>query len=345
MKKIGILTFHRSRNYGAVLQAYGLVKTLENLGFESEVIDYCCLPIENTLKLWNPSKNILRSIKQFVFRLQKKGAFEGFIKRWIPLSNIKNITKYDYIIAGSDQIWNALLTGNDAVYFLDIGNIEVIKIAYAASCGDTVILDENNINKIREFNAVSVREKGLKKFLDEKGIVSTLCCDPTLLLESTDFLSMAGKRLYKEKYLFLFMMWEDKGLVELANDYAKKNGYIVISNKNCVKFFLYCKPEDFISWIYYAECILTNSFHATVFSLKFQKTFLSDINRPDGEKNTRIVELLTETKCNKCMIDSSKENVKLIYQTVDYDYVDFVLKEMQEKSMHWLKSNLEFYSD
>ena len=350
MKKIGILTFHRSRNYGAVLQVYGLVKTVQTLGFQSDVIDYCCVPIEHPLKLWTLSKNILRSIKQFVFRLRKKKAFNHFIMQRLPLSNTKNIRKdelhdnlqtYDYIIAGSDQIWNVLLTDNDEVYFLDFNNTKVKKIAYAASGGDTINLNEDHINKIRNFNAVSVREKELKNFLDKKDIVSTVCCDPTLLLESSDFLTMASKRRCKEKYLFLFMIWESKELVELANNYAKKNRFIVITNKKCVKFFQHCKPEDFLSWIYHAECILTNSFHATVFSLKFHKLFFSDIHRANGGTNRRIFELLSDVNCCNCAIDSSKDNGELTDNTIDYDYVDIRLKEMQEKSMHWIKNILE----
>lgn len=349
MKKIGILTFHRSRNYGAVLQAYGLVKTLKKLGFESEVIDYCCSPIEDALKLWNPSKYILRSIKQFVFRLQKKRAFDSFIKRWIPLSDTKKIMKnelngalqrYDYIFAGSDQIWNTLLTDNDEVYFLDVSNIKAKKIAYAASAGDTIIVSDDNIDKIRDFSAISVREKDLKLFLDKKNIISTVCCDPTLLLESSDFLPMVSKRLCKEKYLFLFMIWESKELVDLANNFARKNGCTVVSNKKCVKFFLHCKPEDFLSWIYHAECVLTNSFHATVFSLKFHKKFFSDIKRPNGEMNRRIAGLLSEVNGCNCIIDSSKDNKELIYQTMAYDNVDFKLKELQAKSITWLRNVL-----
>ena len=349
MKIIGILTFHRSRNYGAVLQVYGLIKTLKKLGYEAEVVDYCCIPIENTLKLWNPSKNLLNTIKQFVFRLQKKKAFDSFINKRISLSDKKNIIrnelngtlqKYDYIFTGSDQIWNVSLTDNDGAYFLDMCNVKAKKVAYAASSGDVIILDEDNIDKIRDFNAVSVREKELKKFLDKKDILSTVCCDPTLLLDSNDYLSITSKRLCKEKYLFLFMIWESKELVELANNYALKNGYIVISNKKCVKFFLNCKPEDFLSWIYYAECILTNSFHATVFSLKFHKQFLSDIKRPDGEENRRIVGLLSEVDCYNCIIDSSKDNDGLMYQIMDYDKVNYKLKEMQKNSICWIKNVL-----
>ena len=70
--KSGILTFHKSRNYGAVLQAYALCSVLNKLDVDTEIIDYSCQHIGEKLKLWNPSKNIIKSIVQFVFRLRKK---------------------------------------------------------------------------------------------------------------------------------------------------------------------------------------------------------------------------------------------------------------------------------
>ncbi len=349
MKKVGILTFHRSRNYGAVLQAYALAEALRNLGCEPEIIDYCCLPIKTVLKLWNPSKNLLHASKQFVFRFKKKMAFDRFIDKWSPMSRKKNIKKdeleyvvqkYDYLFAGSDQIWNVSLTNNDGTYFLDFDNLKAKKIAYAASAGDTIKIDEDNIDKIRTFSAVSVREKVLEDYLKTKDISSTVCCDPTLLLEPSIFLSMASRRLHKKRYLFLFMIWESEELISLANDYARKNDCIVISNKKCTRFFLHCKPEDFLSWIYYAEGVLTNSFHASVFSLKFHKPLLADIRKADGEKNNRIAELLLETDCRNCVLDNTNCISKLTYQQIDYNAVDRKLQEKRESSMSWIKDIL-----
>lgn len=348
--KIGILTFHRSRNYGAILQAYGLTKTIKRLGNEIEIIDYACPPIDDSLRLWNKNSNILKSIKQFVFRYQKKRAFDGFTKRKLPLTRKRNISKdrmkkelnkYECIIVGSDQIWNTKITNNDQMYFINLPDLKLKRVAYAGSAGDNIILSSENIKSLKNFNSLSVRETKLQEYLFNFGIDSTVCCDPSLLLRSSDYIKLMSKRLCKKKYIFVFMIWESEKLLSFANLYAKEHGYKVISNKNCFDFFLHCKPEDFLSWIYHAECILTNSFHGTVFSLLFHKNFLSDINRPNGEVNERIKNILETANCNQCIL-YDLDNIKNIeYKFVDFTEVDKNLDKQRCKSLKWLKQVLE----
>lgn len=347
--KIGILTFHRSRNYGAVLQAYGLTKTIKEIENDIEIIDYVCVPIENTLRLWIPNKNIIRSLKQFVFRFQKKKAFKSFIRKWLPVTNKRNIKKetlpeelkkYDCIIAGSDQIWNTKLTNNDEVYFLDIPEVRAKRISYAGSTGDYIYLNEKNIESLKAFQNISVREMKLKSYLNQNKINATLCCDPALLLTCSDYLKIKSKQLSKHKYIFLFMIWESDELIYLAQKYAQENDCIVISNKKCLKFFLHCKPEDFLSWIYHADCVLTNSFHGTVFSLLFHKLFISDISRPNGEVNERIQDILKAVNCMECILTDKAKREGIQFNCVDFNEIDKRLSVLRNHSLEWLRQTL-----
>lgn len=346
--KIGIFTFHRSRNYGAILQAYGLVKALKEMGHQPEIVDYCCVSIETPLRLWNPGNGVSHTTKQFLFRWRKKCAFDRFIRKHLPLSHKKNmhnkdlykaVQNYNCLLTGSDQVWNSRLTGDDGAYFLDFPTTGAYKIAYAASAGDSAALSKKLLCQLQDFSAVSVREKSLKEYLDTKGIPSSVCCDPTLLIDPSDFLNMKSKRLNKSKYLFLFMIWESPDLISLAEKYAREKGYQVISNKRCLPFFHHCRPEDFLSWIYHAECVITNSFHASVFSLKFHKPLLVTIQKPNGQKNYRIAELLSDMDCLDCILEK-KDVDRLNFPPIDYERVDVKIQEKRQISLTWLKNSL-----
>ena len=180
----------------------------------------------------------------------------------------------------------------------------------------------------------------IEEFKKKQEIESTVCCDPSLLLDASDYLKIKSRELSKKKYIFLFMIWESDRLISLANKYAQEHNYVVISNKNCLNFFSHCGPEDFLSWIYHAECVLTNSFHGTVFSLLFHKKFISDISRPDGEINERIQDVLKTTNCKECILSDEEREKGLQFHSIDFNKVDQNLESLRNKSLDWLKQTL-----
>lgn len=349
-KNIGIITFHRSRNYGAVLQAYALEKFLNANGYNAEIIDYKS-DIEKQLKIFDFSnKNIVRIIKQAIFRYRKKFLFEKFLKKNVDISKCKNIEKqtiekccrnYDVIISGSDQVFNIKLTNDDFTYFLDfVDNDKIKKIAYAVSAGDQPDMTKNAIELLEDFHAVSVREKKLREYLDT--ILHTpinIVCDPTLLLSPDEFDLIASKRLLKNKYIFLFMINEQPELRKAALKYAEEKNLILINNKNCIRFFLHSSPSDFISWIKNAECVFTNSFHGTVFSVKYHKNLAVSLKNKKGEINTRVYDFLNYLSLEECMIDFEKEN-NVVFNNIDYNQIDNKIKILSLESQKWLKEVL-----
>ena len=87
MKKIGIITFHRAKNYGAVLQAYALQHTLKQLGSDCEIVDYKCENIDNGYKPFqfsktDPIKSILKSIVMYRKRAKKIEQFSSFYNNY-----------------------------------------------------------------------------------------------------------------------------------------------------------------------------------------------------------------------------------------------------------------------
>ena len=143
MKKIGILTFHNVINYGGVLQCMALQDFLKAYNYEVEVINYKSKHISKNNKLikFSSISNLIKSVLTLPFNYIRKKRYNNFIKNNLILTNdVKNYDelkklceeKYDYVIIGSDQVWNSEITENEAdVYFLE--NINVKKISYAAS--------------------------------------------------------------------------------------------------------------------------------------------------------------------------------------------------------------------
>lgn len=337
--RIGILTFHNSRNYGAVMQAYALVQTLEGMGYTAEVIDYSCPKIQKDLDSLIKGKNMVKNF----FYLKKKDEFDSFNKRYLHLSSLgakridNKLEEYDVLITGSDQVWNKSITGNDGVYFLR--DVERCKISYAASCGDGVDLTEQDAQNIKTFDAVSVRENILRDKLTSFGVESVTVCDPTILAGKETFSRFARTRLCKDRYVFVFMIWKSEKLMENATRFADSKGMKVISNKDCVRFLFHSRPTDFVSWIANADCVFTNSFHGTVFSLLFHRPFISSVVKPNGKINTRVQELLTIVGCSNNILSDENQQIKTV-DVPDYNFVDKKIKIMQSKGRKFLKDAL-----
>lgn len=348
-KKVGIITFHDSRNYGAVLQAYALQKKVSEYFPNTEIINYQNPEIEKDLKLWNYSggiKGLLKAALSFVFRFRKKIAFDSFLNKYIPMSpsvnsgNIKRFSlKYDIVITGSDQVWNTVLTKDDMQYFLPFCSSKHYRMAYAASFGDKKISLSDDVKKeISKFSLITLREDDmLEEVRDAAQCPVGIACDPSFLLKRSEWRKLCSKRLLKSKYVFLFMIDDSAELRKYAERYAKKNGLKLVSNKNDINFFLHSSPMDFLSWILNAECIITNSFHGTVFSIIFHKKFVSHLRNTKGVPKQRIINLLEQFRLSHRNTDNAQLNMN---QEEDWKYADE--KIMQLKSRSWKQMKEKF---
>ena len=304
MNKIGILTFHKANNLGAVLQAYALQTALnKKLKLNSEIIDY------DNGGFSEYKKNLLKNIYYFV----KSIGFNSFRKNRLVLSqrryNGNNISEanniYSSIITGSDQVWNLSCSKNDFNYFLKFGNDKLKKIAYAASVGNYKYNAEELKTieqELKKFYKISIREKNTLKIFEDMKLDISVMPDPVFLLKKDDWLRITPKKLYKKKYIFVYLIQEDVNVMKAAEEYAKKNNCKIISNKKSIEFILNNSPEKFLSWIYYSEAVFTNSFHGTAFSLIFEKKLGADVVLKDGKTNNRIDNILKSTTNEKCII-------------------------------------------
>ncbi len=209
--RVGIITFHRAINYGALLQTYALQTSVEKLGCECEVIDYHNERIERQYKkitLMN-AKGVKDVAKFFLYATNQNGKydkFRSFASRYLHLSPVcsshddlnKISSGYDLLIAGSDQVWNYRLTDFDTAYFLSFEKNRRKKNAYAASFGISEIPEEkieDYRNLLNNYNEITVREKrGAELIKNLTGRDHGLALDPTLLLSKKEWDTIATER-------------------------------------------------------------------------------------------------------------------------------------------------------
>lgn len=241
-----------------------------------------------------------------------KGIFDKDAGTLYDLSDLKKLNRYyDGFICGSDQIWNKKITDLDDAFFLKFADKSKLKIAYAPSLGgktDTISQTEVNIyeEKLKSLDYLSVREENNREFIETVSHQPcTVVVDPVLLLgrdeweaiiRSVDPLLDSNYAVYypvisdPKLEKFAMQITKERGLKlinpRLVPSYAKAKGYTGISNR-------VVGPLEFIRLIRDAECVFTNSFHATVFSSLFDKElYFLLLEGEHASRNNRILEYL-----------------------------------------------------
>lgn len=316
MEKFGILTYHRADNLGAVLQAYALQTALSVCSAESQIIDYCCEKVDGT----EVQCGGLKALVYKGYHFWKHIGFARFRKQFLNLSEeytkktvSKCVENYDGFITGSDQVWNYECSGWDDTYFLPFVS-DAKKYAYAASIGQYrfAVSEQEHVRKLlTDFSAISVREVSAQEHLHQFGVENVhVCPDPVMLLGAQQWKRLMSPRRTKKKYVFVYMIMHSEEVLRRAKEYAYSHGYQVICNKTSPEFILHGSPEDFLSWIFYAECVFTNSFHGTAFSLIFEKPFLAQTLCSDGRINGRVAEILKCVSVQQCAMEKAAEPLK-----------------------------------
>ncbi|MBE5875886.1 MAG: polysaccharide pyruvyl transferase family protein [Lachnospiraceae bacterium] len=315
--RVGILTFHRAYNYGAVLQAYALTKVLnKDENIQCELVDYKNEYIEKTYRIFRGGslkhpKGLIRNIRYIPRNIKVRKAFRNFRDNYLTISS-ESYTKdqlfqiennYDYFITGSDQVWNSRLTGEDSAFFLDFVSDYKKKTSYAASFGSTSI-DVAEVKKIgtylSDFRFLTVREDSAKDFLSNSlGLESSVMPDPTMLLSKEEWDEVVEEPRQGQKYVLLFLMSENKNLISNAKKYADKHGlkliFINLYSFTKIKGATILTGVSVPNWLGYiknAECVFTNSYHGMVFSLIFNTSFYYEMLHVKNATNSRFETLL-----------------------------------------------------
>lgn len=359
--KIGILTFHRAHNFGAVLQAFALQQKLKEYDYHVEIIDYSPNYITKpynfislkAIKANNFKINILNFSYFLLFAksyFKRRKKFNEFIKTNLTLSNnvVSTIPKnYDAYIFGSDQIWNPNISnGFDRIFFGNFEtNLDAKKIVYATSIGNYKIKNEDFDylnNALKNFDYISVREKEIISYfqpLTDKKIETVL--DPTLLFDSQFWSKTIVIPQVKEKYILVYQVRINDQFNKLAYEVARELKYKIIEIPAWFRFsyfnndYISSSPDEFLGLIKNAEYVITSSFHGTVFSVIFNKPFFF-INLNDGSEE-RSINLLESLGLSNRII--SKNSI-IDFDDINYDLVNEKISRLRKKSIEFLINSL-----
>lgn len=362
--KVGILTFHRAINYGAVLQTLALQEAIQKLNCQVSVIDYLCPKIEYDYKILkiNKKKILKDSIKLIInysIKKRKAIAFNTFNKKFLNVSenSYKSIeelnaanSEYDLFITGSDQVWDNKCAGFDEAYFLTFVDDSKKKNSYAASYSFNEIPTElkgEYKRRLEDFNNISIREKSGQSIYEElleKEVSISL--DPTLLISDNEWKKYIKEPKIKGKYILLYNVNMPNKLFSIAMGLSDKLGYkIVYINDSLIKkinaeYRRGVCPGEFLGLFKNAEYVLTNSFHGTVFSVLFKKKFFVEMISKDGRTNYRSKNLLKDLNLEDRIIENIDINNIDTDTEINYDKSMEVLKKKREESISYLKKIL-----
>lgn len=362
--KIGILTFHRAHNYGAMLQAYALQRVLTCKGHEVEFISYRQSKIEEAYRAWiwqydksaSFRKNVINFISSILtlFRRQKRRkAFLKFAVKKLPESRaytqeqmLNQPLDYDLVFFGSDQIWTTRFLGTfDSVLWGDINLKKGKKIAYAPSMELKHVSNEQKEyikGHLENFDYVSARETHMAQLLETiTGKVVPIVLDPTLLCKRTEFSELIASscRVPSKPYVLVYQIGNHKIVMDVAKVVAAQLGCGIIeigskvllhSHKSYIES---CDPADFVSLIANATFVVSCSFHGTAFSINFNKPFYSILI---SGADSRVQSLLCQTNLQKCGIRGTDEVDVQSIMDIDYSKVECLLEELRNTSMSYI---------
>lgn len=344
-EKIGLLTYHHTTNFGSLLQTYALHKTIIEMGYSCEIIDYrneaveqrefikkiyqCCSlrEIKNHLQY---SKHKKRKAKEFAIFLRDNFDISSVMYHKNSISEAN--ARYDCFVVGSDLVWDFSINSHDTTYMLDFAEERKRKVAFASSVGkiweDT---EKDEVEKLlSRFDAIGVREHAiqneLSKVLDK---AVDFVCDPTMLVSPNEWEKMASEQIIQGDYVLCYMSNDGQTIYKDALAYGEKHGlpvYLISydwvpDNMKAIRPY---RVEEFLSLIKYADTVFTASYHGMLFSLYFNKNFYY-YNRGWKERMKSISDYLQLSDREHWMSDKDG-------QAIEYYFVNSKMEKFRKAS-------------
>ena len=373
--RLGGITWWRN-NYGSILQAFALQKYLENDLNQEYVI------INQYSKKMASASNLVKKLKEYGLKTTFKRLVGRFglpklrkrvqnLQEFVDANlyttdmvyseeNIADANKeFDGFICGSDQIWNPANTSLDSMYWLKFVNKGKLKISYAPSIGIEDAEMETRV-KIKEnlidFDALSSREESGTRLINDilQNEVCTTVADPTFLVEKKVWEGISNYRIYKNKYIFAYILRGTKKDREAIERFSKSKNIPIVTipfldGEHMVPYDLKfgdiklweASPTDFISAIRNAEYVFTDSFHCMVFSCFFHKAFYV-LPKKGKLQMSRILGLQDLLSTGNRVI-SSGFNVDEIDKmpNIDWEKVEMRIKQYRNSSRIYLRDAIE----
>lgn len=356
--KIGIVTYHRSHNYGALLQAIATRVILNNLGHDVYYVDYWPNYHRRMYSMINYKKIFSRHIRsniKYLYNLSKtykskynrRSIMLKFIKQYIEPYCLPTTDKFDIIVYGSDQIWRKQSETQkyNPIYF-GKNNFQTKKhITYAASMGiiPTSYKDKECIKKlVSNLDAISVREKSLAQLLQVLHFSNVkINLDPTLLLTQEQWNNIIPSQKYNgPRYVLYYNFQPNAFCLEQIKKFALKKGLILkIIYGNAIKQedennICTTSADGFLELIRHADFVFTSSYHGLVFSLLYAKPFYASF-KTNVERGESILSILNL----KDYLLPPQANIPEDFKSINYSQVFTTLKTLRMDSINYLQSS------
>lgn len=349
-----IITIHHIHNFGSVFQAYALYRFLTDNGYNVETIDYRPPYYEN-------GKNSLKTyvgklLNLHAYRARKK-KFENFIKAYNHLTkntytSLDELARAyaqsdDVFIAGGDQLWNNYHPcGNDDAYKLTFTQGK--KLAYGTSMGRDNF-EETELatlgKKVNDFSHIMLREAVTVPQLSAQTQVEVShVIDPVGLLDPDHFKEMVKKPDMKEPYAVMYLSDAGEVLDAAIEHLSKKMGLKIVHicgfRKKCYcdRFEKSAGPEEILGYILHADFVLSASFHATMFSLLFNKKFATLL--PGTKTNARIEDILNYVGLSHRILHTV-DDLDELNRPIDFEKANLRISALRERSAQALLNALE----
>ena len=306
-RRVGIVTLPGNFNYGNRLQLYATQRAFSGFGCSTSEL----VLIDNGSAV-RVIKDIVKRIigwkgrpgPEDVMTPERREAFKRFsaniVTEIVPRIDQGLSERFDLFSVGSDQVWNPnYISNKDDWFFLKFANPSR-RMALAASVGIDY-LDDSQAERLRHgvegFSSISVRERrGAELIKKCSGRYAEVLCDPTLTLSSDEWCSVADHRLTPESsYVLAYLLGEPNAEASEILEEVTEHGRIDVvplsdRQKECEPD---AGPAEFISLVEHAEHVVTDSFHAAVFSCIFQRP-LTIVRRLGGASMFSRMEQLTQ---------------------------------------------------
>lgn len=363
--KISIISIIDNVNIGTYLQAYALAKVLERLGHKPEYVNYS-RPSQDILQLFLKTfrHSPLRWPGAWIGVAKRAGVLKRqrqFIKDYLSTRYLvgytavkKNPPSADIYMTGSDQVWNSAHNGGlDKTFFVGYAPVGAKIFSYAASIGmeNFPAKEQEDVKQLlSRYKAISVREVSAIRILSDLGIDKSklhLVLDPTFLISKEDWKLKAKDFQLSAPYVLCYYVSSDmvQEINRVSQYVAKKKGFKIVlvtpsdkGNVNCDIHIKNATPQMFLSLFLNASYVVAGSFHGTAFSINFQKDFVSIL---PCKFTTRVESLLSIFGLEDRMIGPQNNDLSHILTPINYTKVTEKLDRERERSMDFLKSQLE----
>ncbi|MDL2262542.1 polysaccharide pyruvyl transferase family protein [Bacteroidales bacterium OttesenSCG-928-I21] len=361
-KKISFITLHAIRNYGSVLQTLATQHIFESFGWQVEVIDFRRTDSKNVfrrIRRWIKNESflnkVLKSLILYPTFVRQNIVFDDFLSKYIYLTKRTYTTNEDFetlsidadvYCTGSDQTWNS--GWNNGILdplFLGFVPDDIRKISYAASFGKSEFDEwekEKTTKLLKRYAAISVRESSGVAMIEDLGIKGSVhVLDPTLQLDKNFWQKYAKKPKYSP-YVLIYQLNTNPQFDIYAKEYAKRKGLKLV--RFCVRYdqafktgmpVLVPKPLDFVSLIMYADCVITDSFHATAFCINMNTPMISIY---PNEYSSRLASILKLTGLeNRHLKDYNDFSFE---KTIDWRLVNSIIEKQRKIGFDFLEKAL-----